>query len=176
MLQLSHAFLMTTPPLAPQLCTHGSCHSTTPRTPLVIQSLYPPRLLAHTWLPVGRFEKHVGSFTTLRYVNRLNEGFRETEDEVLVAKWSGSLSKSPREPAHQPKAPSHNTAGPHCTVNHPKWSGFGEITVATWIYYHLRSITHRRGLHDSSYTLVVLVHLIDAVASSNTAVQALLTF
>jgi len=42
--------------------------------------------------PTVGYEKHVGSFTTLRYVNGEYEGFRESEREVLVAKWSGSLS------------------------------------------------------------------------------------
>lgn len=41
--------------------------------------------------PVNGFERDVGSFTTLRYTNNFNEGFREFDGEAVVAsKWCAS--------------------------------------------------------------------------------------
>ena len=41
--------------------------------------------------PVKGFERDVGSFTTLRYTNNFNEGFREFDTEAVVAsKWCSS--------------------------------------------------------------------------------------
>ncbi len=41
--------------------------------------------------PVKGFERDVGSFTTLRYTNNFNEGFREFDSEAVIAsKWCSS--------------------------------------------------------------------------------------